>query len=258
MKRSLLILLAAVWGLPNSCLSQEYCYTHYDIAQGLPSSRLYCITQDKDGFIWIGTAAGVCRFDGSHFRNYTTRDGVPGLEVPQLFADSRGRIWMAPLHKSVCYYLDGRIHSAQNDPLLAGIRLHQNIESFAEDASGDILMQERNMLHLLRKDGSLVNYDSLEHEPIRRCLKVNTSASGHFLAQMDGKVIEFSGKGILWSTRIRCPCDHPNDVALSPRWVVYKSSAGQYAIGSLLADNTSLPQYDTIHSSHITFSIVGD
>lgn len=32
---------------------------------GLPDNRLTCIEQDNDGFLWIGTVDGLCRFDGS-------------------------------------------------------------------------------------------------------------------------------------------------------------------------------------------------
>jgi len=76
--------------IPYSSYSQEYGYTHYDITDGLAGSTVYCITQDRDGFIWTGTETGVSRFDGTHFKNFSTADGLPDIEVLQLFGDSRG------------------------------------------------------------------------------------------------------------------------------------------------------------------------
>jgi ligand-binding sensor domain-containing protein len=257
MKKSILFVLLCAVGLRYPALSQEYSYTHYDIAQGLPGSRLYCITQDKYGFIWVGTETGVCRFDGSHFKNYTTKDGLPDLEVLQIFADTRGRIWMAPFSKSVCYYLDGRIHTQQNDSQLARIHLNQNIESFAEDAVGDILMQERTALYLLKVNGSLVKYDSLDGEPIRGCLKVSAGATG-FLAQVGKKIVGFSDKGSFWSCRLPFYFENPNDISLSPRFVVLKWFSGGYAIRSLSADSVVILHDDSIHDTHISFSIIGD
>jgi ligand-binding sensor domain-containing protein len=67
MTRSLTSVFPFLLLLPYSSLSQEYSYTHYDIKEGLAGSTVYCITQDKDGFMWTGTATGVSRFDGSHF-----------------------------------------------------------------------------------------------------------------------------------------------------------------------------------------------
>jgi ligand-binding sensor domain-containing protein len=259
MKNSLLFALFWVLGLPYFSFGQEYSYTHYDIAQGLPGSRVYCITQDREGFLWMGTENGVCRFDGRHFSNFTTKDGLPDLEVLQIFADSKGRIWMAPFRKSVCYYLNGIIHTEQNDSLLSKIHLNRNIESFAEDAAGDILMQERDALHLLRADGSLLQYDSLDHEPIRMCLKVSASASGHFLAQVGQRIVEFSAARVFKSVRFPFSMDNPNDIVLSPEYAVYKRASGKIDVRSLAADSVlETLGYDSLHDSHITFSIIAD
>jgi len=39
---------------------------------GLPTNDITGILQDKTGFIWIGTREGLCRYDGSHIKVYTT------------------------------------------------------------------------------------------------------------------------------------------------------------------------------------------
>src|SRR5580700_9915033 len=101
--KKILVLICWVGVLmPYSAIAQEYSYTHYDIADGLAGSTVYCIAQDRDGFIWAATETGVSRFDGTHFRNFTIADGLPDIEVLQLFGDRGGRIWMAPFRKSVC------------------------------------------------------------------------------------------------------------------------------------------------------------
>ncbi len=42
-------------------------YRNWDIRDGLPHNRLHALFQSQDGFMWIGTAAGVVRFDGVRF-----------------------------------------------------------------------------------------------------------------------------------------------------------------------------------------------
>src|SRR5688572_25467338 len=119
------ILLTALCILLFRCITtaQEYSYLHYGITEGLAGATVYCITQDKDGFIWTGTETGVSRFDGTRFKNFTTKDGLPDLEILSIFSDSKGRVWMAPFRKSVCYYYQGKIHNQQNDSLLSRIQL---------------------------------------------------------------------------------------------------------------------------------------
>src|ERR1043165_8704885 len=89
---------------PLYSFCQEYGYSHYDSRDGLAGSTVYSMVQDKEGFLWFGTDIGLSRFDGTHFKNFTRADGLPDNEIIQLFADSKGRIWISPFKKSICYY----------------------------------------------------------------------------------------------------------------------------------------------------------
>ncbi|MFK7772185.1 MAG: histidine kinase [Saprospiraceae bacterium] len=40
---------------------------------GLPSMTVYQIAQDGDGYMWIGTSNGICRYDGKEITNYSHR-----------------------------------------------------------------------------------------------------------------------------------------------------------------------------------------
>src|SRR5262245_33847806 len=115
----LFIVFFGMWRLPVS--AQEYSYTRYDSKDGLAGSTVYCMTQDKDGFLWFGTETGLSRFDGTHFKNFTREDGLPGNEIIQLFADSKGRVWIAPFRKAISYYYKGRIYNQDNDSILCRI-----------------------------------------------------------------------------------------------------------------------------------------
>lgn len=43
---------------------------HLRTENGLSSNHTTCFLQDYQGFMWIGTNEGLCRFDGLHFHNY--------------------------------------------------------------------------------------------------------------------------------------------------------------------------------------------
>jgi DNA-binding NtrC family response regulator/ligand-binding sensor domain-containing protein len=65
----------------------------YDATDGLPPGAYYCLLQDRQGYLWLGTRHGLCRYDGVRFTTYTTEDGLPANSVGSIYEDSRGRLW---------------------------------------------------------------------------------------------------------------------------------------------------------------------
>lgn len=114
-------------------------YEHFSVKDGLPSQSVYAVLQDRNGFLWISTDAGVSRFDGRHFVNYTTKDGLGDNEILDLYEDRKGRIWFKPFTGRLSYYYNDTIYGDHNDRVLAAITgryINENILS--EDAAGAI------------------------------------------------------------------------------------------------------------------------
>ena len=57
-------------------------FTAYTTDNGLPNNSIYTILEDNNGFLWLGTNAGLCRFSKKDHsvRNYTPRDGTQNYE----------------------------------------------------------------------------------------------------------------------------------------------------------------------------------
>lgn len=53
----------------------------YQIKDGLPNDTIFGIEGDSDGYLWISTDRGLCRFDPNtrRFRNYDPKDGLQGF-----------------------------------------------------------------------------------------------------------------------------------------------------------------------------------
>ena len=60
---------------------------------GLPSDYVLAAVQDRDGFLWVGTDAGVARWDGAQAVSFTTDDGLPHAYVYALADDGRD-LWV--------------------------------------------------------------------------------------------------------------------------------------------------------------------
>jgi signal transduction histidine kinase len=73
-------------------------FTSYGVDDGLAQSTIYDICQDKDGFIWVGTADGLCRFDGYQFKVYKTIANNPrsiaSYKEFRFYTDKEGRFWI--------------------------------------------------------------------------------------------------------------------------------------------------------------------
>ncbi len=68
--------------------------THFTLANGLARDHVTDLLVDRDGFIWIGTAEGLSRFDGQQFENFGPADGLPHRDVRLLRQDAAGDLWL--------------------------------------------------------------------------------------------------------------------------------------------------------------------
>jgi len=68
---------------------------NYKLEDGLVSNHVYAISQDSLGYIWVATKAGLSRFNGNQFHNYTTKNGLHRNENLDLFRTESQKIWMS-------------------------------------------------------------------------------------------------------------------------------------------------------------------
>ncbi len=87
----------------------QYIHEIWKIEDGLPQSSAYSIVQTRDGYIWIGTAEGLVRFDGI---NFTVFDKLHEPElgsnwIRNLLEDSSGNLWIATSGGGLVLYKNG-------------------------------------------------------------------------------------------------------------------------------------------------------
>ena len=83
-----------------------YGFKKYGIDQGLTNPSITAITQDTDGFLWVGTEDGLFRLEGERFRRFGTEDGLPANSIEGVsFARPKG-IWAVTI-KGIAWW-DGR------------------------------------------------------------------------------------------------------------------------------------------------------
>lgn len=60
------------------------------------SNSINAIAQDDEGFIWIGTSAGLLQYDGYSYRDFKEYDALPvaNSRIRCIVPDPDGRIWI--------------------------------------------------------------------------------------------------------------------------------------------------------------------
>lgn len=164
-KCMVLFLDLLIAGFPFSLPAQEHSYTNYTVKDGLAGSTVYTMVQDKDGFLWFGTETGLSRYDGTHFRNFYTSDGLPDNEIVRLFVDSRNRVWIIPFKNKVCYYHDGKIHNQDNDPVLHQLVIHSEVITVIEDTAGNVLVADAGCIHIIAPNGTITDIRDFNGNP---------------------------------------------------------------------------------------------
>lgn len=147
--------------------SQGPNFIRYNSENGLPSSTVYRVGHDLDGFLWFTGPMGLSRFDGKSFKTYTTDDGLPDNEILHHFVDSQNRVWLAAFSGELSYFKDGEFHNASNDPLMKEASSNSFAIYFMEDKHGKIWVGTR-------EDGLLVIdeeevYRFPRENPLGRC-----------------------------------------------------------------------------------------
>lgn len=106
MKPLLVFLLFITFYLP---LKAQYpSYFSYSIENGAPTNEIYCILQDKEGYIWIGCDAGVYRYNGITFEHFSSPD-LTARSATGLCQSPSGRIYGYNFNNQVFYIENGQL-----------------------------------------------------------------------------------------------------------------------------------------------------
>lgn len=93
----LLFLIIGLLLYTNTLKASHYYFKQISLNEGLPST-VRCIYAEKKGFVWIGTKAGLGRFDGHELKRYMHQhdnpNSLPHNQIHQIMEDSLHNIWI--------------------------------------------------------------------------------------------------------------------------------------------------------------------
>lgn len=93
--------VAVMFSVPAAALDParrltQYGHTAWRIQDGFFTGTPYAITQTKDGYLWVGTTAGLLRFDGVRFVPWSPPQGQQLFSntITSLLGSSDGSLWI--------------------------------------------------------------------------------------------------------------------------------------------------------------------
>jgi ligand-binding sensor domain-containing protein/signal transduction histidine kinase len=149
---------------PNRAMSQ-YIRKRWGTEQGFPRGPVYAIGQSSDGYLWIGTQAGLVRFDGLNFR--LVRDVpelLPGESVLGLMPDRDGSLWIQLNGAVLLRYRNGAFDRPVSDA-----SLWSRITAMSQANQGELLislMERGTMIYRQRRFEMIADASSLPRSPV--------------------------------------------------------------------------------------------
>lgn len=148
-KTFLIITLFFCLSVLNSQAVNKTIFDKITVNEGLSHSDVNSIVQDRDGFIWIGTYNGLCRYDGNKIVIYRTdNSGLSNNRILSLYVGTDSLVYIGTETGGLNIYdpKTGRIISFKHD--------ENNYKSLASDVVNDIF-EDRYQAVWVCTDGGL-------------------------------------------------------------------------------------------------------
>ena len=139
--------------------AQEYNFTNYTTSNGLTSNTTTSLVQDARGYLWIGTTAGLSRFDGNSFVNYDQFQGLSENAVSDLKMDKEGNLFIFHPNNRVTKLSIDYSFEIQ-DSINTDFNLNNNVPfecEISEKESIQILNQKKQIIYSISSKNGLVN-----------------------------------------------------------------------------------------------------
>lgn len=223
---NIMLLLPLLMGTLYAQTQVEESFYHLQVADGLPSEKVYHILQDQAGFMWFATESGLCRYDGYQFKNFTVTNGISKNEIHRMYQAHDSALWiltlsdLAVMQKDLFTIVD----------TFQGIKT-KRVLSLLQDSTHNMWLTTVGNVHMVRPTGEIFHFNQREFEAkatpglafVAETGEVWLSAGDHFYTMLDTSVKQkiplkypIQGAGISFSAA----------AYLSDRKIVYSSQDG--------------------------------
>ncbi len=140
---------------PHKSMSQ-YELHNWQTEDGLSQNSVTAIIQTRDGYLWLGTYNGLCRFDGFSFTTVDTmaESAISDAHINTLFEDQNGGLWIGTRSKGLALWKNNHLTIFTDKNGLPG----NDINCINQDSSGTLWIGTYGNGLACYKNGSFKTY----------------------------------------------------------------------------------------------------
>ena len=171
----------------------NYVQTVYNSNNGLPCGEANDIAQTNDGILWIGTYAGLYRYNG---REFTWMDGYGSVRnVNCLYVDEEGRLWIGTNDNGLSICINERISNVVDQS--KGLPSN-SVRSIIQSSDGYYYVGTTGSMQILTLKNGLRRVNTLRE--VNYADKIAADDKGHVAAiTSDGRLF-LMHKGVIQSS----------------------------------------------------------
>lgn len=115
---------------PFAILAQNPPFFLYNAEGSAPSNEMYWVHQDRVGYIWVGCDAGLYRFNGIRFEQFTSSELTSRSVTGIIESKKTGRIYAYNFNRQLFYII--------KDKLFVVANWNKSVNGLADDGKGNI------------------------------------------------------------------------------------------------------------------------
>ncbi len=130
--------LLSAW-LPSTEGATRFLARSWQSEDGLPSNVLRGVVQATDGYLWVGTAEGIVRFDGQRFTGFPADSELARQSVRSLYPLANGDVWITTAGNLLIRGRGARLEEVSLPPSTNSAALHV-VTQVALSKNGDVFV----------------------------------------------------------------------------------------------------------------------
>jgi ligand-binding sensor domain-containing protein len=190
----------------------------YGTRDGLASSEITCLAQDCRGYIWVGTSAGLGRFDGIKFDNFLKADDHFTGKIYAVKEDTVRKVLWVACDAGLCYFYNNELklaHFRERDVTVYDIYFSKDQNMWVGTGQGPVIIPLQTIPQLI--SGDEINLSSFLlpqwshfNVPNNFAYKITASAKGTVYVGGPGRLYSYNS-GRLEQVWISADNDDNND-----------------------------------------------